>query len=206
MGIEMRIHLRPNRLPIIETKRLVLRDITVEDISPSYIEWLNDPETVKYLEVRFSPQTPEKVRAYVEKKLNDIENSQHFGVYDNNGCRLVGTVTLPQINRNHAFADISFVIGHPGTQGKGYATEAVHAVCYYAFFYLRLNKLWGGYYDGHIASAKVFEKNGFNIEGCIRKKLICHEGKRVDHVLVGLLSQDYQPNDTLLGTIPRNSV
>ena len=87
----------------------------------------------------------------------------HFGIYDGNGGQLVGTVTLPVIDRNHQFADISFVVGHPLARGKGYATEAVHGVIFYAFHVDSLQKLWAGYYGDHRASEKVLKKNGFVI-------------------------------------------
>jgi RimJ/RimL family protein N-acetyltransferase len=198
----MEILLRKNRLPLIKTRRLVLRDIRLEDISREYIHWLNDGEIVKYLEIRFTKQTPEKIREYVKSKLMDTVNTKHFGVYDECGKRLVGTVTLPRINWNHAASDISFVIGHPEARGKGYATEAVHSVCYHMFEQAGLKKLWGGYYDGHRASAKVFKNNGFEIEGRLKKKLVAPDKKRVDLVLVGLLAEDFKPAKKFLGPLP----
>ncbi len=197
----MKITNRMKRLPVISTARLVLRDIELSDITEDYLAWLNDPETTKYLEIRFTPQTMEDVREYVTSKLRDTVNTKHFGVYDSGGNRLVGTVTLPVINMHHRYADISFVIGHPEATGRGYATEAVHAVVYYAFRVCGLSKLWAGYYDGHAASARVLEKNGFTIEGRMKKKLINHDGERVDHILVGLLAADFKPDKGLLGEV-----
>jgi RimJ/RimL family protein N-acetyltransferase len=186
------------QLPVLQTKRLLLRGIDVNDITPEYIQWLNDPDVTRFLEIRFVPQTPERVREYIVAKQADSDHSQHFGVFDQNGSRLVGTVTLPAINWNHKFAEISFVIGHPEAQGKGYGAEAVYAVTQYAFQKCGLEKLYAGYYDGHVASAKVLTKNGFQVEGRIRKKFINREGIRVDHIIVGLLASDFQVNPTYL--------
>ena len=198
----MEITLRDPKLPIIKTSRLVIRDIEIRDISDEYIAWLNNPEVTKFLEVRFVQQTRERVEAFVRSKLDNTESSKHFGVYDNEGSRLVGTVTLPTIKIHHFSADVSFVIGHPAASGKGYATEAVHGVVYYSFMHAGLKKLWGGYYDGHVGSAKVLSKNGFREEGRLIKELVNYDGKRVDHVLVGLLPEDFVPDETLLGPLP----
>jgi len=198
----MEIIKRDMRLPIIKTKRLILRDITLEDISDDYISWLNNPDINKYLEIRFTPQTIGKVREYVKGKLNNTINTKHFGIYDQDGNRLLGTVTLPHINAYHSYADISFVIGHRNAQGKGYATEAVHGVTYYMFKECGLAKLWAGYYEDHEASAKVLKKNGFRVEGKLRKQYINHEGKRVDHVLVGLLAEEFKVDERLIGPLP----
>lgn len=198
----MEIISRGTRLPIIKTNRLVLRDIQVEDISPEYVSWLNNPETNRHLEIRFTPQDYESVKGYVESKLRDTSNTKHFGVYDREGQRLVGSVTLPHIDWRHSFADISFVIGYPGVQGNGYAAEAVHGVAYYMFRECGLVKLWGGFYDGHTASEKVFLKNGFKMEGRVRKKYLNHKNLRVDWVLMGILADEFVEKEALLGKLP----
>ncbi|MFT4925432.1 MAG: ribosomal-protein-alanine N-acetyltransferase [Phenylobacterium sp.] len=187
------ITLRTSKLPHIKTERLVLRDIQLEDISTHYINWLNNPEVTKYLEVRFTPQTRETVAAYVSAKLADTVSSKHFGVYERHQGeqRLIGSVTLGSIDLHHASAAISFVIGHPEAQGKGYATEAIHAAVFYMFNECNINKLWAGYYDGHHGSANALAKNGFVVEGRLKKKFINADGQYVDHVLVGLLAEDY---------------
>lgn len=198
----MRIVNRPKKLPVIETSRLVLRDIRVTDISDDYIAWLNNPEVNKYLEIRFSPQTFASTKSFIESKLRDTVNSAHFGIYDQNGQRLVGTVTCPTINGHHRFANLSFVIGHPDAPGKGYASEAVHAILYWLFKIRGVEKVGAGYYDGHDGSAKVLERNGFSIEGRRVAELIDFRGRRVDHVLVGLLAGDFQPDSAKLGNLP----
>jgi RimJ/RimL family protein N-acetyltransferase len=198
----MEITLRDPRLPVIRTKRLVLRDIEPKDISEEYVAWLNNPEITKFLEIRFVNQTRERVEEFVRAKLADTTSSKHFGVYDNEGARLVGTVTLPVIRAHHLSAELSFVIGHPEARGKGYATEGIHGVVYYAFRHAGLKKLWAGYYDGHIGSAKALAKNGFREEGRLVGELVNYEGKRVDHVLVGLLAEAFVPDEELLGNLP----
>lgn len=192
----VRIVHRINRLPLIETDRLILRDIEVADISTEYVKWLNDRDVNQYLEIRLEPQTEESTREYVEEKLRDTTTNKHFGVYDSGGTRLVGTVTVLNINWHHRYADISFVIGHPDAREKGYATEAVQGVVHYMFTCCCLEKLWAGYYEGNTVSARVLEKNGFSVEGRIRKKLLNHRNERVDHILVGLLADEYRERIT----------
>jgi RimJ/RimL family protein N-acetyltransferase len=196
------IVLREDRLPILRTRRLTLRDVTRKDVSPEYIKWLNDPVVTRHLEIRFAEQTPERVRAYVDGKLADTVNTKHFGVYEGGGERLVGTVTFPCVNHRHSFADVSFVIGHPDARGKGYATEAVHGAICYMFRECGIVKIWGGYYEGHSASARVFEKNGFRVEGRLKRKLVDYRNERVDQILVGLLAEDFRPREDLLGALP----
>jgi RimJ/RimL family protein N-acetyltransferase len=188
--------------PTIVSRRLVLRPLAADDVTPAYVAWLNDPQVNRWLEVRFSPQTAESVADYVATKDAAWERSRHLGVFDEGGTRHVGTVTLPSIDWKHGAADLSFVIGRREVWGQGYASEAVHAACYYAFRECGLHKLWAGYYDGHQGSAKVLERCGFQVEGRLCEKLVTADGQRVDHVLVGLLARDFEPREDLLGPVP----
>ena len=78
----MEITVREGRLPVIKTKRLLLRDIKVEDITDEYVNWLNDPEVNRFLEIRFQRHTRETVTRFIKQKLEDVRSSKHFGVYD----------------------------------------------------------------------------------------------------------------------------
>ena len=198
----MEIVLRKNKLPIIKTKRLVLRDIELADISQEYIDWLNNPNVNEFLEVRFMKQTRETVESYVQTMLDNCNNSKHFGIYDQEGSRLVGTITFPVINWHHLFADLSFVIGHPNVSGRGYSVEAINAALYYIFNTCDMYYIWAGYYEGHHGSAAVLKKNGFRVEGCFRKKRINAKGIRVDNILTGLQREEYIPKEECLGMLP----
>jgi len=188
----MLITQRPGRLPIIATPRLIMRDITETDICSEYLAWLNEPETNRFLEIRHLPQTLEMVRCYVQDMLSDTVSAKHFGIYEKENARLVGTVTLPVINVIHGFAEISFVVGAAEARGKGYGSEAVHAVCWYMFRVEGLHKLIAGYYSSNIGSQRLLERLGFVEEARLREKLVDYQGKRVDHILVGLLAQEFK--------------
>ncbi len=194
----MDIFIRKTLPPKLCTARLILREVNLIDISDELIWWLNDSETNKFLEVRHSVQTRELVEKYVSAKLNDLTNP-HFGVYDNEGKRLVGTTTVNLYNPHHNVADISFVIGHPEARRKGYATESVHAVCAYMFEVKAVHKITGGLYANNIASQRVFEKNGFSLEGVRRQQYFTNEKVYVDALLYGLLGEEFEPNFKLLG-------
>ena len=197
----MKITNRENRLPIIESKRLVMREIRLEDISDAYIAWVNNPETTRFLEIRFKKQTQEMIRDFIQSRLDNITSVKHFGIYDEGGNRLIGNISA-NINTNHKSADISYVIGHPEVSARGYATEAVHTLVYYLFKFCDVEQIWAGYYGGHDGSARVLEKNGFTVQGRVKKQLIDFLGDRVDHVYVGLLPEEFQPDENLLGKLP----
>ena len=194
----MRIFSRDNLPPILVTSRLTLREVDIKDVSEDLLRWLNDPQITQYLEIRHVPQTRERVYDYVRSRLMMPENP-HFGVYDKGGERLIGTTTVNMYNEMHKTADISFVIGHSEAGGRGYATEAVHAVCAYLFHVTGLEKVTGGLYKENIGSRRVFEKNAFTLEGERRSQYVSMDGNRTDALMYGLLAVEFVPDFTLLG-------
>ncbi len=187
-------------LPTIRTRRLVLRALGTEHITPEYEHWLNDPAVNQFLEIRFERQTRAKMEIFLREKAQHIDTSKHFGVFDEDGQRLVGTVSSPTVNLHHLSADVSFVIGHSEASGKHYATEAVHALVYYLIYECQIQHLHAGYYEGHVASARVLTSNGFRIEGQMRSHYVS-DGMRLNRVLVGLLASEFTPNEKWLGPL-----
>jgi len=194
----MKIFCRDNLPPILVTSRLTLREVGIIDVSEDMLRWLNDPLVTQYLEIRHVQQTQERVYDYVRSRLMRPE-SPHFGVYDNDGERLVGTTTVNMYTEIHKTADISFVIGHSDAGGRGYATEAVHAVCAYLFRIAGLAKVTGGLYKDNIGSRRVFEKNAFTLEGTRRSQYVSMNGNRTDALMYGLLAAEFIPDFNLLG-------
>ena len=110
------------------SKRLMLKRMEVDDITEDYVRWLNDPETNKFLEVRFTPQSRDSVEAYVRKNASEGSDTYHFGVIERDTGLLIGTVTFNHVDFHHLTAAISFVIGHPEARGKGYGTALLRAM------------------------------------------------------------------------------
>ena len=180
--------------PIIykfKTDRLFVKRMELNDITNDYINWLNDFDTNKYLEVRFMKQDRVSVESYVNRNLVDEACAFHFGLFEREKRRLIGTVTLNRLDYHHLTANISFVIGHRDARGRGYATEAVHAASDFMFNDRGFYKLWGGYYQDNISAEKVFKKCGFEVEGRLAKKLVNYKNERVDHIFVGLLADEF---------------
>ena len=189
--------------PAILTSRLLLRPLEERDITSVYVHWLNDLKVTQTLEVRHAAQTHESVVSYVLQRNRNSESGRHFGIFDRDGERHVGTVTLNGFNSTYMTADISFVIGHPEAQGLGYATEAVSSVCFYAFEAMKLHKLTGGHYVSNTGSFRVFQKNGFKLEGLRREQVVNIAGEREDVLLHGLLAREFCEQNHHSSMIPK---
>ena len=70
-----------------------------ENITEDYIDWLNDPQVNKFLEIRHINQSISTATDYVDKFYKDSE-AYIWGIYTQEAL-LIGTVNLNSINRHH---------------------------------------------------------------------------------------------------------
>lgn len=145
----------------IETARLLLRNLTEADVTQRYLSWLNDPEVLRYLEVRFSkPRSLEELGAFV-KTVNDSTDTLMFGIFRKDTGRHIGNIKLGPLQFEHARADIGFLIGDRASWGAGYASEAIQAVAQFGLDHLNLAKISAGCYEPNVGSMKALLRAGF---------------------------------------------
>ena len=70
-------------------------------------------------------------------------------------------------------------------------TDVVRVYVDYAFIQLDLAKLTAHTFEFNLASARVLEKNGFKLEGRLRKHLL-KDGQLIDARFYGLLKEDLE--------------
>lgn len=74
--------------------------------------------------------------------------------------------------------------------GKGYGYESLRAVCGFAFHQCAIRKLVATVTVGNVASRRLLEKAGFQLEGQLRENYFLH-GRWQDDWVFGLLNQEY---------------
>lgn len=135
-----------------------------EKITPEYVAWMNDPVVCRYLESRFSENTEESIRHFVEQQIA-APNSVFFGIWSMQFERHVGNIKLGPIDFNHGRGEVGIMIGDKGAWGFGIAAEALRVLCDVARSQLGLRKITAGCYASNGQSMKAFTKAGFEIEG-----------------------------------------
>ena len=154
-------------MKVLETERLVLRRVTVED-DEFILELLNDPSWLRFIGDR-GVRTLDAAREYISKTLVAMYERLGFGLYltelKGEGvpvglCGLIKRDTLQDVDIGFAFL--------PEFRGKGYGYESASAVMAYgkeAFGLKRLAAITSP--DNHV-SAKLLEKLGFRLEGRVK--------------------------------------
>lgn len=149
---------------VLETKRLSLRPLRRADVTDAYIDGLNDPAVNQYLEVRFSRQTRKSVEDFVAAHEGASDRFL-FGVFLKD--RLIGTVRLHSISRDHYCAIVGICLFAADVWGIGYGLEALDRVVRFGFDELGLHFIEAGCYEENQASRKLFGKAGFTEQAVI---------------------------------------
>lgn len=171
--------------PALELRgeRLALRPLGSTQVTQAYVDWMNDPEVTRFLEVRFRKQSLADVREFVAGLQGDTRN-QFFGMFLREGGRHIGNLKLGVIDPNHDTADLGLLIGAKDCWNKGFASEAIAIATAYAFRDLGIHKIVAGFYGANAGSMKAFAKCGYVEEGRLKGQL-AFEGGRADQVLMG---------------------
>jgi [ribosomal protein S5]-alanine N-acetyltransferase len=147
----------------IETERLLLRDLRMED-GPGMFELSSDPLVLKYLgeQPLTSVQHAEEIIADIQQQYTDHGIGRWAAIEKSTG-NFIGWsglkfITDVENNRSH-FHDVGFRL-MPRYWGKGYATESGRAAIQYGFREMQLQEIIGMCFTENLASRRSLEKCG----------------------------------------------
>ncbi len=168
------------------TKNLLIKPLKADDITPLYVKALNDPEIVQLTGARFTKWNIGNLKTYV-LKANGKDKSMLLGIFLKTDSRHIGNIRLFNFDRHHRRVELGIMIFDKAEWKKGYATEALAVVCKFVFEKLKLHRICADYYSVNRASAKMFKKTGFKIEGIFKDHFICNHSY-VDSVRVAKIN------------------
>ncbi len=154
---------------IIETNRLILRPMSIEDAEALH-NLLDKDERMWRYQHGYAYTFEDRINA-IKARLEhyDTYGFGCFAVVRKSDGQLIGQCGLSphefeeKDGRTTQVFEVMFAIGMP-FQGQGYATEAASAWVRYAFETAKLERLVVCPLKENIASIRVLEKLGFRIE------------------------------------------
>ena len=114
--------------------RIYLSPRNSEDVE-KFTEWLNDFETTDYTGRSGILTTLDGERKYLEENSNPEATFVIVTLEDN---KMIGTVSLEDINWINRTATLGIFIGDKEFRSKGYGTEAIRLILEYGFKYMNL--------------------------------------------------------------------
>ena len=170
---------------ILETQRLILKPIEVEDLNFLLnLRW--QKEVMNYL-IHDPISSKNQMDWFNNIKKTDLALS--IFIKQDNELRIIGTIGLYEINTRHQRA-IWRIRLDPTQQGKGYATEAINLILDYGFNTLNLNKIISDSFAYNEAIVNLTLKLGFKQEGLLVGHYF-HRGEFRDAIQFGLLRKDF---------------
>ncbi|KAB1198499.1 MULTISPECIES: GNAT family N-acetyltransferase [Haloferax] len=164
-----------------------LRTVDEDHIS-FFHEMVNDPRVRRGI-AAVDPVTRTNEREWVESRGDD-DNINFVICADGDP---VGSIGLKPPNVLTGAVEVGYIVA-PDHWGNGYATDALRAICGYAFGERRLNKVYAKAFETNPASSRVLEKAGFTREGVHRAEGFV-DGEHVDVFRYGLLFEEWQRSE-----------
>ena len=159
-----------SKIPVIETERLILREMKKSDTKDMY-EYSSNPMTSEFLlwNVHKDIDFTQDFVNYVISKYKSGEYND-WALEHKEDKKMIGTCGFTRIDEENRVAEIGYVL-NPDYWGEGLATEAVEAVLKFAFDTMNMHRVEAKFMFGNDASLAVMKKVGMKFEGYQRDAL-----------------------------------
>ena len=175
----------------LETDRILLRRISVDDAEKMYNNWASDPEVSKYV------TWPTHKDINVTKDLLKMWEAE----YTNSSCyrwcvvlkennEPIGTIDVVKSEDSYEIAEIGYCISKE-YWGKGIMTECAKRVLKFLFEEVGYNRIQATHALENPASGRVMQKIGMQYEGTIRDGNRLNQGKLCDVAMYSILKREY---------------
>lgn len=178
-----------NNFPILETPRLILRKLSLEDAEDIF-EYAQDPEVTRYLSWDPHKSIEDSIR-FIEFMLEKykIEGYGDWGIEYKEKGKLIGTCGYTWWDRKNSKAEIGYVLSRK-YWNMGLMTEAVKEIIKFGFEKMFLNRIQARCIVENFASERVMQKVGMKFEGILREDIFLR-GKYWDTKLYSILRKDF---------------
>ena len=151
------------RTPRIETERLLLREVLIDDVNLIFDCWMQDDDVSRYMCWKASSDI-EKTKEFVNYELDQIDNNQwkRWIIVLKETQEVIGTC-LVFYNEDENNWDISYNLGKK-YWGKGYISEAMKEAMNYAINKLGMMECIAVHANENPVSGKIITKLGFLFE------------------------------------------
>ncbi|MCL6571180.1 MAG: GNAT family N-acetyltransferase [Bacillus sp. (in: Bacteria)] len=177
-----------DKFPIIETNRLILREVTFEDAT-DMLNYLSDKEVVKPMGL-----DPCQTVKDVLDEINWYKSIYHegtgirWGITLKDSGKVIGSCGFLNMLTKHFRAEVGYELSKD-YWGKGIASEALEAVVKYGYQHFPIERIEALIGPANLPSQKLVEKQGFRREGLLRHyEFTC--GKFDDLFMYAIIKED----------------
>ena len=169
----------------IKGDRLYLSPMNIDD-KELYTKWMNDKDVSENLGSYFRMIS----LSSEEKWLEEESNGYNFAIVLKDGDRLIGNVSLMNVDNINQTAELGIFIGEKEDRSKGYGKESIKLILNYGFNTLNLNNIMLKVYSFNERAIKTYKKIGFKEIGR-RRKSVYRDGRVYDEVFMDILKVEF---------------
>lgn len=154
-----------------------------------YGRWYSDPEVWRLTSWTAEPLRSREVeRLFEDREASTTERS--FAIYRKAEREPLGIISLMNISKAHASADLSIIVGDSANRARGHGSDAMKTILNYAFEDLGLRRVGLSVFDFNEAAIKTYKRLGFRQEGRLRDA-IRRDGAFHDAILMSVLASEW---------------
>lgn len=156
-------------VPILETNRLIIRQVSIEDIEYIY-NHMKNKEVRKYFE-KFWPKDIEGVERFVSEAVQRNENDQaaEWVIFLKDEKKVIGRIWFGKFLDWCSAVHVGYSLDHY-YWSRGIVSEALDRVIAFGFDEMHLRRIEAWHDSSNIASGKVMVKCGLTFEGTLRER------------------------------------
>ncbi|MDR0270550.1 GNAT family protein [Paenibacillus sp.] len=174
--------------PKLETQRLILREITREDVESIFACFASEEA------MRYYGQDVFEDRGQADNLVSFFADSYQgkrgirWGIERKEVPGLIGTIGFNAWLPKHRRAEIGYEI-HPEHWRRGYASEAAASILAYGFESMDLARIGAVVFTENAASSQMLQKLGFQQDGVLRNYMV-QAGKSHDTYVYSILRKE----------------
>lgn len=149
-----------NKEPFIETERLILRPITLDDAEACF-SWNSDDRVTKFMSYLTYSDISQTIK-WIKSTLVD-EKEWHWAFVLKSDNKVIGTGSIGPDANMKGYWGIGYNIAYD-YWNNGYTTEAMKAIIDFVHNELGVNKICAGHAVENVASGRVMEKCGLKFD------------------------------------------
>ena len=176
---------------ILETNRLLLRPMALEDRDAMYRNWASDPEVTKYLTWQHYA-SPDVADAVLRDWTAQYDRADYYqwGIVLKSLGEPIGTISAVHQDQRVGSAEIGYCIGRPWWR-QGVTSEALELVINYLIDQVGFNRIESRHDPRNPNSGAVMRKCGMVYEGTMRQADWNNQGI-CDYCRYAILAQDWR--------------
>lgn len=175
----------------LETERLILRKVKLEDAYIAYNNWCNSNVVDKYVLWEKHENVEETLQIF-NRWIEEYEDLRTYRwiVELKQNHDLIGTIDVSKKYMIFGSCEVGYCYSEK-YWNHGYATEALAAVIKFLFEECEVDLVYAQFMSNNKASGKVMAKAGMKYEGTLRSRVIDKTGLRNDLLNYSITKEEY---------------